>query len=559
MASLRQTLAQLRSLWTSLPTGRKISFLLIFVALAAAFAALVWWAGRPDYKTLYGDLAVEDANAVVGKLKEMRTPYEVSRGGTTIAVPSKDYYEVKMALANAGLPAGGSVGFELFDRKNLGLTDAQMKVAMLRALQGELARTIKQLGPVEAARVHLALPQESLFVEDKKETTASVVLRLAANARLTDEQVDGIVFLVSSSVEGLSPENVTIIDQKGRVLSKRKDASAGGGGDLDQKARKLEQQLEQRIETLLARSVGPDKVAARVNAQLDRDQVQKTEERFNPDEQVIRSQQTSNADSSSSEGGAAGAAGAETNVPEGGAAAEGQTSASKNTKKTETINYEISRTTATITQPGGTLKKLSVAVLIDGTYKEPEEGAKDKKKVYQPRSKEEMATFAEVVKRVVGYNEQRGDQIEVANIPFVTEGGEGEKTPAEKMDNIIRLVNIGLAVAGALLFLLFVVRPLIRWLTTEPSLEAQLGLPPEMLAGATVGELEARLTGRLPPGERPALEEAVERPPTEEETLRARLKDLHKKKADLLETAGRDSEAVTLMIRRWLKEGSRNV
>jgi flagellar M-ring protein FliF len=449
------------------------------------------------------------------------------------------------------------IGFELFDRKNLGLTDEQLKIAKQRALQGELARTIKQLGGVEACRVHLALPDPSLFVEDKKEATASVVLKLAANARLNDEQVNGIVYLVSSSVEGLQPSHVTVIDQKGHVLSKTKDDATGGAGDLEDRSRKLEQQLEHRIETLLARSVGPEKVAARVNVLLDREQVQKVEERFNPDEQVIRSQQTSFADTSSNEASGAGVPGAETNVPEGGVT-EGQQNASKSTKKQETLNYEISRTTSTVTQAGGSLKKLSVAVLIDGTYKEVEEEGK-KKKAYEPRSKEEMATITEIVKKVVGYNEQRGDQIEVANIPFITEAAEMEETRADRMDLYLRFINYGLAVIGVVLFLLFVVRPLVRWLTSEPSLETQLGLPPGMVAGATVGELEARLAGRLPPGERAALEEGVaagEGP--REESLADKMSKLNKQKKDLVETAARDSEAVTLMIRRWLKEGERN-
>jgi flagellar M-ring protein FliF len=197
-------------------------------------------------------------------------------------------------------------------------------------------------------------------------------------------------------------------------------------------------------------------------------------------------------------------------------------------------------------------------VLIDGTYKEVEEEGK-KKKAYEPRSKEEMATITEIVKKVVGYNEQRGDQIEVANIPFITEAAEMEETRADRMDLYLRFINYGLAVIGVVLFLLFVVRPLVRWLTSEPSLETQLGLPPGMVAGATVGELEARLAGRLPPGERAALEEGVaagEGP--REESLADKMSKLNKQKKDLVETAARDSEAVTLMIRRWLKEGERN-
>ncbi|NLH51164.1 MAG: flagellar M-ring protein FliF [Myxococcales bacterium] len=556
MASLREIPGQLKNLWTQLSTGKKISFILIFLLMTAIFSFLVWWAGRAEYKTLYADLAVEDANAVVSHLKENRIPYKLDRDGTSISVPDKNYYEAKMSLANAGLPSGGVVGYELFDRKGLGLTDAQLKIAKLRALQGELARTIKELSPVEACRVHLALPEETLFIEDKKQATASVVLTLAANAKLTDEQISGIVFLVSSSVEGLDSNNVTIIDQKGHVLSKPKDDAMGGAGDLEDKTRKLEKQTEQNIETLLARSVGPEKVAARVHVVLDRENVQKVEERYNPDEQVVRSQQTVVADNTASETNTSSFPGAESNVPETNYA-EGAQNQSKSNKKQETVNYEISRTTSTISQAGGAIKKLSVAVLIDGTYKEVE-GEGKKKMEFVPRSEEEMATFTEIVKKVVGYNEQRGDQIEVANIPFVTEEAGALESPYEKMDYIIRFVNYGLAVLGVVLFLLFIVRPLLRWLTTEPSLESQLGMPAELLAGATVGEIEARLAGRLGPGV--AAEEAVpaEEAGPKEITMAERMGRLNRQKADLLETASRDSEAVTLMIRRWIKEGERN-
>jgi flagellar M-ring protein FliF len=558
MASIRESIGQIRAQWSELAMGKKISFLLIFSVMVAGFTVLVMWAGTPQYKLLYQDLTVEDANGITTHLEESRIQYKITRGGTAISVPDQDFYEARMSLANAGLPTGGAVGFELFDRKGLGLTEAQMKIARLRSLQGELARTIKQLDPVESVRVHLAMPAQSLFIEDKKETTASVVIKLAANAKLSGDQVEGVVFLVSSSVEGLAPGNVTVIDQRGKVLSQRRDDSAGGVGDMEDRARKLERQFEHRIETLLARSVGPEKVASRVNATLERQQVSKVEELYDPESAVIRSQQRTETDSNSSETSSSAFPGAEANLPEDNFT-EGSKNATKSNKIQETVNYEINRTTATTTQPGGGLTKISVAVLIDGTYKETEGEEGKTVREYVPRTPEEMAIYTDIVKKIVGFNEKRGDQIEVANIPFVAEDAGVMAAPASDLDFFIRIGQYVFIVLGALLFLFFVVRPLVRWVTTEPSLERQLGMSAHMLEGSTVGELETRMAaGQL--GAAPAAADASEAEGLPAgESLADRMSHLNQQKADLLETASRDRDAVTLMVRRWLKEWDSNV
>ncbi len=507
----------------------------------------MWWTGRPDFRILYADMSAEDANAVVTHLKDLKVKYQLSRGGTAVSVPGDNYYEVRMALANAGLPSGGAVGFELFDRKNLALTDFQVKVAYLRALQGELARTIQQIKSVEAARVHLALPEKALFAEQQQETTASIVLKLAANARLNDEQVQGIVFLISSSVEGLDPKNITIIDDKGHVLSKREDQH-GGGGDVADQSRKLERQIEEQIVSLIARSVGPEKVAAKVSVVLDNQQVQRVVEEFNPDGQVVRSEQVVTSNDQGNESTSSGVPGAQSNVPEPAASAEGHSQTTKGEKRQETINYEISRTTSTVTQLGGSVKQLSIAVLIDGTYPEVKGADGKTAKKFVPRTAQEMTTFTELIKKAVGFNKERGDQIEVATVPFQTEGvGEEGGLIGDKMEFYSKILNYALAVLAAALFLLFVVRPLVRWLTSEPSLEEQLGVPAGMLLkGATVGELETRLATNLPT--------TAERGASGMSELQERMKKLEAQRANVLETAARDSNAVTLMVRRWLKE-----
>jgi len=546
MASMGQAVTQIREMYTQLSLGKKISFALIFVVLLSTFVGLVWWAGRPEYRILYTDLSAEDASSVVTHLKDNKIQYQLLRGGTAVSVPVDDYYEVRMSLANAGLPTGGSVGFELFDRKSLGMTDFQMRVAYLRALQGELSRTIQQIAAVDGCRVHLVIPEETLFIADQRDATASIVIKQAANARLNDEQVSGIVYLVSSSVEGLDPHNVTVIDHKGRVLSKRTDEASGG--DIADKAHKTASALEQRIVSLLARSVGPEKVAAKVSVDLDTQQTQRVIEDYNPDRQVVRSEQIVTSTNEGTESSSSAFPGVEANLPEN-AYQEGTKQQTKGEKRQETINYEISRTTSTTTQPGGSIRKLSIAVLIDGTYEEVKDDEGNVTRNYVPRTDDEMGTFTEIVKKAVGFDKERGDQIEVANIAFLTEGvGDEEWGGGDRTGFYLQILNYALAILGVLLFLLFVVRPMIRWLTAEPSLESELGIPAGMLQGATVGELEASLGGGMLPG---APEAEVK---AEGERLEDRMKKLEMQKADLLETASRDRNAVTIMVRRWLKE-----
>ena len=543
MASIGDSFRQLRGMFTQLSLGKKISFLLIFTILFASFMGLVYWAGQPEYRILYTDLSAEDANSIVTHLKDNKIQYQISRGGTAVSVPAGDYYEVRMSLANAGLPTGGGVGFELFDRKSLGMTDFQMRVAYLRAMQGEVARTIQQIDVVEGCRVHLVLPEEKLFEQDRKDTTASIVVKLAANGRLSDEQINGIVFLISSSVEGLDANNVTVIDSKGRVLSKKTDEA--GGGSLTDTAHGMERQYEQRIIGLLARSIGPEKVAAKVTVELNDQQIQKVQEVYDPEGQVVRSEQVVTSKNEDKESNTAAFPGAESNLPET-AYEEGKSQQSSGEKRQETINYEISRTTSTITQMGGTIKKLSVAVLIDGSYQEKENAEGKAERAYVPRTDEEMNTYTEIIKKAVGFSLQRGDQIEVANIAFAPEGlGDEAALKMDKTGFYLQILNYAMAIIGVLLFLMFVVRPLVRWLTAEPGLEAELGIPAGMLRGATVGELEAQLGGEGAPGEAEKTEHA---------DLHERMRKLEQQRSSLLETAAMDRNAVTLMVRKWLKE-----
>lgn len=435
----------------------------------AAFALLIMVANKTDYKPLFTNLTIEDAGEIVGKLKEQKIPYQLSNDGRIILVPSDKVYDLRLSLASDGLPQGGGVGFEIFDRKNFGMTEFVQKLNYQRALQGELARTISQISGVEQTRIHLAIPEKSLFSEGEKPPTASVVLKMKGNRALRESEVQGIVHLVASSIEGMDTEHVTVIDSRGKVLSK-------GDGGIDTASRmtsamlenqkNYEKNAEERLQSLLDKALGSGRSAARVSAAFDFKQVEKYEEKYDPESAAVRSEQRSE-EKSGLANAASGVPGVQTNL---GRTAPGSASANgSGSKSDETLNYEISRQTARIIEPVGNLSKISVAVMVDGKYDGTGAGKK-----YVPRSQEEIQQLESLVKGAVGFNPQRGDQVTVINIPF--EGA--EEVPVEQpawwespyFFSLLKNVLIGL---GFLALIFLVIRPLLKLMKQSGQIDYQ--------------------------------------------------------------------------------------
>ena len=366
---------------------------IILLALTGSIAGLVavtLWTQQPDMQVLFANLAVDDASGIIDKLKDAKVPYETANGGTTVLVPSAQVHDLRLEMAGQGLPHGGGVGYEIFDRTTMGMSDFVQKLNYRRALQGELARTITQMPEVERARVHLAIPERRLFATEQDRARASVVVSLRASQTLSKAQIQGVVHLVSSSVEGLQARDVTVVDGHGNLLSNTSsDESAGLSGTQMEYQRTLEKDIETRIQTMLERIVGVNKAVVRVSSVLDFRKIETTEERYDPNGQVVRSEQRGQEKSSGVNGTSGGVPGVESNVPGGTEAEGGQTSSNNNQTIIETVNYEIRRTVSRIGVQTGTIKKLSVAVLGDGTYegggKEGAAGA-DQPKKYVPRS-----------------------------------------------------------------------------------------------------------------------------------------------------------------------------
>jgi flagellar M-ring protein FliF len=390
----------------------------VFVGLLIFFVFVSAQVSKPSLTLLYGNLSSVDSASVAAKLEEMKIPFEGSTDGSQIRVPKNEIGRARMVLAQEGLPNGGTMGYELFDQKNgFGTTSFVQNINQVRALQGELARTIATLGPVDFAKVHLVLPQRELFTRDTRESSASVTLKLKPAARLSREQVFGIQNLVANAVPGLKAEKVTIIDTEANML-------AGGGSndtglmdtakDQDQR-RAYEERLNTAIEDMVGRIVGFNKVRAHVTADLNFDRITQNQESYDPEGQVVRSTQSvSDESAETTAGGNATTVSVQNNVPGGteGNATGGDNS--KNVRSEETTNYEISKTVKSITTSTGTVNKISVAVLIDGTEVTDKEG----NKTYTPRTQEELDKISALVKSAIGFDAKRGDTVEVVNMAF---------------------------------------------------------------------------------------------------------------------------------------------
>ncbi len=408
---------QIVQIYTNMPLSRRLIIGAVVLMVILGFAGMFFWANKIDYQTLYTGLSSEDAAAIVEKLKELKIPYELAGNGSLVRVPAEKLYDVRLSLASAGLPKGGNVGYELFDENDFGTTEFVQQLNYKRALQGELSRTIKEFREVEDARVMIVTPKESVFVEESKPPSASVLLKL--KSELSQEKISAVVHLVASSLEDMTPELVTVVDTKGRVLS-RKISESEKLGDVTTTQFKyknaFELNLAKQIQTMLEQIVGGGKAIVRVTADMDFDQVDMNEELYDPDVSVVRSRQNIVETLNRSEGPGE-ISSVNPVVPPGGSPGSNQTN-EKNEKQDETVNYELNRTLRKTIKPVGMLKRLSVATVLDGTYTMETDATGNPIRKYVARTDEELNQFRKIVQNAMGYSEDREDQITVESFPF---------------------------------------------------------------------------------------------------------------------------------------------
>jgi len=520
--------------------GPNIRPLLLLLGIAAAVAAgvtvVLWWRG-PNWSLLYGNLSDSDAGSVVQALQTASIEYKLDTSSGAIMVPAERVHEARLQLAGQGLPQGKNASLELMSKDpGFGVSQFMENARYQYALEGELARTISSLQAVEAARIHLALPQQSAFVHDRRPASASVLLQLRAGHRLQSEQVSAIVHLVASSIPELDSDNVTVVDQQGRLLSSPKNSEAAITAEQFEAAHRVEDNYIEHIEKLIAPLVGDGRVHAQVTVDLDSGASEEAHEQYKPDSAIVRSEQSAEEISHSGSAAAGGIPGALTNQPPpggavgaavGGASANSKPAATptgaasanaaaasaaanaaaaamtpENTSKQSTRNFEIDRTVSYSRQPAGRVKRVTVAVLIDNMRQVGADG----KAVERPLTKTEMDDITRLVKDAVGFDQARGDSVNVVNQPLqpqVVETLKPEVIPLWQrpwLRDVVRLV-LGALVLVALA--LGVLRPLIKNLSTHA-----LSVSPGLLPADGRGQDE-RLMMSAAPGQPLAYEQQL--------------------------------------------------
>jgi len=492
--------------------------------------SLVKMTSRTDYAVLYSHLSPDDAGSILTVLQEEKIPYKVEGNGSIILVPKDKVYDVRLKLAAKGLPSGKIVGFEIFDEPKLGITQFQEHIEYIRALEGELERTINRIDAVWSSKVNIALPKDSVFVRDTDEPKASVILRLWPGKDLTKEQVKAIIFLVSHAVPGLKPENVTVADNRGRVLSDlvQEDDTVGDTNKEIQIKRQLEKEIERKVEAILSKALGSRKVVAKASVEIETGKLEKQSEIYDPDMTAVVSERKIQEKELGVENRTAGVPGTGTNVPpvidnQG----NGQIKRSKE-KKDVTTNYDVSKTVEKRVAPIFVIKRISVGVLIDGRYKKGANGTEE----FIPRSPEELKTYETLIKSVVGFDEKRGDKVTVVSVPF-------EAPPPQVEVVKTQAVPVLYFVIGGAIFVVFaglVIFILLRRRKTESEIK-QIGVAAEAIKAYGAAEETA--------------EEKMEKERKEIESLDIKSDPSYIK---ILDIAKEHPELIAQLVKDWLGE-----
>jgi len=447
--------------------ARLAAMLAVTLALVGFFGFVMLKMSQPAMSVLFTDLSSQDVSAVLKDLDTRGVKYELRGDGQTVLVPKADVPRLRLDLAGKGIPAGGGVGYEIFDKGDaFSSTSFVQNINHLRALEGELSRSIRSIGRVQAARVHLVIPERRLFERDREPPRASIALKLAGD--LDAAQVRAVRHLVASAVDGLKPERVSIVDERGRLLADGAQGEQGLAGlGLDERQTAIEKRIKTQIEDIVASIVGQGRARVQVSATLDSNRIESRSETFDPESKVIRSSQNRTENSATNEA-QNGAVTVGNELP--GAQQQGQNAQNQrdvSAKNEEVVNYEISRTTRTEVLEGGRVKKLSVAVLVDGSYTR----GQGSELGYQPRSPEELERINQLVRTAVGFDQARGDKVEVVNLRFaeappavadLTEQTMMQQLMSFTREDVIRLFEMGVISLLTLIVLMVVVRPLLK-------------------------------------------------------------------------------------------------
>ena len=481
-----------------LGASRLMAMVAVTAALIGFFAFVIMRVTTPQMTTLFTDLSIEDSSAIIKDLDRQAVPYELRNDGTIIMVPKDKVTRLRMKLAEGGLPKGGGVGYEIFDKSDaLGTTSFVQNINHLRALEGELARTIRAIDRIQAARVHLVLPERPLFSRETPEPSASIVVRV--RGALEPQQIRAIRHLVASAVSGLKPQRVSIVDETGQLLA---DGEAGDNENVvgDERRAAYEKRMRNEVEAIVSSVVGAGRARVQLSADFDYNKITQTSDSFDPEGRVLRSSQTREESSSTIDNSGQVTVNNElpgNQRPDAAAAARDQSK-----KSEETNNYEISHTTKTEVTEAGRVNRISVAVLVDGSYSKNEKG----EMVYQERGKEQLDRIAALVRSAIGFDQKRGDHVEVVNLKFAEAPAVApiaEPTGLLGMlqftkDDVMYVIELGVMMLLSLVVLFMVVRPLVRRILASELIPALTGA--DQTPALTDGNAAAATGQSLVPG-----------------------------------------------------------
>ena len=550
---LKEFLASAAAFWRSLSNPKRFALILLTSIVLVGAIVFPKIASQERMVPLYSRVEAEDAAKIVEKLTQAQVPHELAAGGTTILVPENQLYELRLQMASEGLPQGGSVGFELFDKNQFGATEFEQQVSLRRAMEGELARSIATVDGVDAARVHLVMPKSSVFISKKEEASASVVVRLDNPGRFGKNEVAAVVHLVAAAVPGLSRGQISVVSTEGETLHRPNGSDGGAGTEaLSDEAQGVANQLEAKALAQLERVVGPGGADVRVAVVLDPSTREETKETFEPDTTALRSEHETDENTRTESPGMQGIPGARSNLPDNDGGEQTQVTDNKNldtaTRSSRTRNWEVDRVLEKIHTPPGSVARLSIAVLLNGSWQK-KEGGPD---VFIPRPQEEVDQLAAVVRQAVGFNELRGDTIQVSAMKFV----KGEEITAESSEipgpwwrhPYALMGMIGLIVLAILLVLILVWRSSRSKRLADAAALARLAELQEARENAQTrnqgddSDEDDAGRGSLPAGER--LKKLLNGGPEAIAELRQ----------EALQIAGKDPSTTAVILRTWLEQ-----
>lgn len=539
----KSLIGQFRDFFKGLGPTKRLSIIAASAVFVVAAFMMVMMVTGKEYVPLLTNIPNDQLSMIVQKLNEKNVPFQLRDDGKTVAVPSELLHSTQMSLmAEMGSSKIGTVGLESFEKQDFGLNSYAQKVNYQRALQGELTRAINTLTAVKQSKVILALPKQKTFLEEGGKTSASVVVELYSGKTLASDQVRGIQYLVANAVEGMSAENVTVVDDRGKMLTRAGDSASAGSSEIMDLKKQIESNLEERIEAMLSKVVGQAKVIARVDATLGNKIISSVEESVDPEKTAIRSQQTEEESLDGSRTNPAGVPGSRANVP--GAEDAAQVGFKQDVRKElKSINFDVPKTVRNIREMAGNLERVSVAVLVDGFQLKikAEDGTEESK--WTPRAEEDLKKYETLVKNAIGFNQARGDNVKIENIQFIAEDfSESDRllTSLERRKLLHALLKWALLGFSLAIFFFIVVKPFMQWITDSFQDSVDEMLPRTIEELEELQAVDSTLPGMS--SALPILEESIDPDKAESELLKDRI----------LAIMERDDEKVANAFGMWL-------